>query len=377
MSRQAFVREVNRIEFTNKWLWRWLRPVVGGQLARRCRHCVIPESYRAIGADGLCDACRQPVAEAAVPQPAADSGQFDQLLQSFAGRGPGQHDALVLISGGKDSSLLLHRLRSDYPGLRLISLLVDNGFMSPIALDNAARVRSRFDVDHLTYRLNAGFVAKGFRFVLTHLERQRGYSMVDMLDGTLTFDTARTLASQMRLPLIICGLSAVQSETLFAARLQELPPGEEVRAFERLAQTPLPEIYDEDEMERFWDPANYPASEPPRFMMPMVVWDLDETHILAEVERLGLLQADRTRPLLTNNALIPLIAIAEISQFGYTSFEVEFAEMIRRGKSDRTYWRNLFEMAEYSAKTGSFLSASTLETLSALGLTKADVGLKN
>ncbi|MDX1601023.1 MAG: hypothetical protein R3191_05875, partial [Anaerolineales bacterium] len=100
------------------------------------------------------------------------------------------------------------------------------------------------------------------------------------------------------------------------------------------------------------------------------------TEILNHVEQSGLLDANRTRPLLTNNALIPVIAIAEISTFGYTSFEVEFSKMIQEGRSERRYWRNLFEMAEYSARTGRFLSDSTLETLDALGLTKADIGLR-
>jgi hypothetical protein len=48
--------------------------------------------------------------------------------------------------------------------------------------------------------------------------------------------------------------------------------------------------------------------------------------------------------------------------------------MIRAGKSNLAYWRNLFEMAEYSAKTGRLLSESTVETLKTLGLSKKDIG---
>ncbi|MFP3853755.1 MAG: hypothetical protein ACLFWD_05615, partial [Anaerolineales bacterium] len=281
----------------------------------------------------------------------------------------------VLISGGKDSSLLLHQLATQHPDLRIMTLLVDNGFMSPIALENAERVRAKFDVDHMIYRLKSSFVSKGFAFTLTHLDRQLGYSIVDLLDGTFTFNAARNLASQMGIPLILCGLSRTQAETVFGDDDYELPPGRELEVFEELSQTPLYEIFNEEEMDRFWERSKYPNVEPPRFIMPYVASDPAETYILNEVERLGLLEADRTRPLLTNNALIPVIAIAEINHLGYTSFEVEFSQMIRGGKSDRTYWRNLFEMAEYSAKTGHFLSDSTMATLKELGLSKQDVGL--
>ncbi|MBS3751322.1 MAG: hypothetical protein KGY39_07440, partial [Anaerolineales bacterium] len=198
--------------------------------------------------------------------------------------------------------------------------------------------------------------------------------IVDLMDGTFTFNAARNMASQLEIPLIVCGLSKIQAETVFGNDHYELPPGRELAAFEELANTKLDEIFDENDLKRFWDKSKNPDQEPPRFLMPFVSWDPTEDFILAEVERLGLLRNDRTRPLLTNNALIPVITMAEINHFGYSSFEVEFSKMIRAGKSNLAYWRNLFEMAEYSAKTDRLLSESTVETLKTLGLSKKDIG---
>lgn len=376
MEPSAFLREVQMIEFTNRWLWRFIRPFVKRQLVRRCANCVIPESYTPLGEDELCADCREltPEPRQSSPPYQSSSGDVENILRHYAERTTGTHDALVLISGGKDSSLLLHHLHSAYPGLRMMTLLVDNGLMSPIALENAAGVRSKFDIDHLTLQLDLAFVNKGFRFTLTHLDRQERYSIVDLLDGTFTFNAARNMATHLKIPLIVCGLSKIQAKTVFGNDHYELPPGRELSAFEELANTPLDEIFDEDDLERFWDESKNQDREPPRFVMPFVSWDPTEDFILAEVERLGLLRKDRTRPLLTNNALIPIITIAEINHFGYSSFEVEFSKMIRGGKSDPAYWRNLFEMAEYSAKTGRFLSESTVETLKTLGLSKKDIG---
>ena len=131
----------------------------------------------------------------------------------------------------------------------------------------------------------------------------------------------------------------------------------------------------EEEQGNFWDASRWPVNQIPRVIMPFVAWDPDEAFILNEVSRLNLIDKKKTSPLLTNNALIPIIGLAEAKRFGYTSFEVEFARMVREGKSERAHWLNLFEMLEVSAKTGLFINKGVVQTLAALGLTKKDIGL--
>ena len=92
---------------------------------------------------------------------------------------------------------------------------------------------------------------------------------------------------------------------------------------------------------------------------------------------MGLLTKKRSRPLVTNNALIPVIAMAECARFGYCSWEVEFGRMVREGKSERQYWLNIFEMNEYATKTGNFVNKTVIETLAKLALTKKDIGIES
>jgi hypothetical protein len=75
---------------------------------------------------------------------------------------------------------------------------------------------------------------------------------------------------------------------------------------------------------------------------------------------------------MTNNLLIPVIAMAEAACFGYCSWEVEFARMVREGRSDRTYWRNIYEMLEIAVKTGAFVGRTVSDTLRRLGLSMND-----
>jgi hypothetical protein len=153
-----------------------------------------------------------------------------------------------------------------------------------------------------------------------------------------------------------------------------MPPELGLRlTLERLG-IPLDEVFGDGERESWWDASRCPAERLPRVLLPLVAWDTTEDEIVSEVARLQLLDPRRSSPLMTNNALIPVIAMAEVARFGFCCWEVEFARMVREGRSERRYWLNLFEMMEYAAKTGRFLG-SVDQTLSRLDLTRRDVGI--
>lgn len=380
MTPSTFASEVRLVEFTARYLWGALGPVLGANLAQRCRQCVLPETYTELGTDGLCSQCRDYQPPPASAQEDADNQGYErwrEVLAPLEKAGSGQYDALLLFSGGKDSCFLLHYITTMCPELRLLVVLIDNGFMSPIAMQNAKHILTHFDVDRITVQPRPGFVRKVFHHALTHLEQQRGYSIVDLLDGYITFDTAKNLAARMDIPAILCGLSKAQAENAFGLPGHEFPIDGERQALTEHAGIELRQVFDEDEMLYWWDGSLWPAERVPRFILPLCLWDPGEAYILRKVVELGLISKKHSSPLLTNNALIPVIGMAEVARFGYSSFEVEFARSIREGKSDRRYWLHLFQMLEYSAKTGRFVNRTAVQTLASLGLTKADIGLRS
>jgi hypothetical protein len=295
-------------------------------------------------------------------------------LRDAEGSGGGDYDAIVLVSGGKDSAYLLHRLVVEWPRLRLLGVLVDNGFMSPFAIENAARVLETMNVPSLTIHPKPSFVNKVFRHTLTHLREQDGYSVVDLMDGHITFDHARNMAVALGIRVVLCGMGPVQMEQAFGPAAVEIPAE---RLAVRLGMNGAPPArnFDKEEMKFWFDPERHSPEQFPGFVLPLVAWNPTEEEILRYVRRNGLMSASRSRPLVTNNALVPVIAMAELGQLGYCGWELEFARMVREGKSDRGYWLALFEMAEYSARTGRFVNKTVEETLSRLGLTKQEVGI--
>jgi len=108
---------------------------------------------------------------------------------------------------------------------------------------------------------------------------------------------------------------------------------------------------------------------------PFYAWNLAEDFIRSKVVGLELLDADMNHPLLTNNQLIPLMTMVDMAKYGYSSFEPEFSQMVRDGKADPIFWRNVFELSEYAAKSGHFVAASVDEMLERLDLTRQQLGL--
>ncbi|HTD53041.1 MAG TPA: hypothetical protein VK780_08450, partial [Thermoanaerobaculia bacterium] len=206
--------------------WPALRSSVVNELARRCEKCILSEKASPIR-EGVCEACRGSSAggqpRRAEPDFDALRASLDELLREQGGRGSRAHDALVLYSGGKDSTLLVHKLTTEYPRLRILCLMVDNGFASPVALANTRRVFERIDADHFVYKPRASLFRKTFRHAFTHLGRGGCYGTVDRLDGELTFDIGRNLAASLQIPLLIIGLSGEQCERILGLSNFESP----------------------------------------------------------------------------------------------------------------------------------------------------------
>ena len=369
-------------QFHAKYLWRFHRRFVKRHLHDRCVNCVISNAYSALDEKGLCAECRTS-ASVPVPSSGADTQQMqdleaeiDRLFRDHAGRGSGAHDAVVMLSGGKDSALLIHELHRRHPRLRILALTIDNSFMSPVALENAARAAERLDVDHVTLKPAKSLYQKSFRLACRLREAGKGcFETVDRIDADLGFSLAQIFAATHRIPLLVSGLSWAQIERIFGVRSFEVPREQALAKVTHTLGKPLGEIYEPSEFEYWWDPAKFPRDFWPRFVHPFYAWRYEEQRIQDRVIKLGLIKPGNDSPLLTNNVIIPMMIVADYLRLGYASFEPEFASQVRAGKADRRFWRNVFEMLEYSARTGWMLDREIEKIAGLLGLTRAEIGL--
>ncbi len=371
--------ETQLFEFYANHIWPLHRKFLSRYLSSRCQNCIISEKCSPL-VNGLCEYCRLEISQNVTNHlSSADSDvlslELELLLNSYQGQGFGNYDALVLFSGGKDSTFLVHQLQTKHPHLRLLACCVDSGFLSPIAISNLDYVWRRSNVDHLILRPNQELFRRVFRLALTNLDNRPCYEVIDRLDGDLVHDIARNLAASMQIPLLISGVSTEQVRRIFSINSFEMPQDRELTPRTHSAAFDLKTIFTSNEMQYWWNPNRYPKKSIPRVIFPMVAWGYEEQKVREIVRKNNLLPSKCDTPLVTNNRLIPLMGVIDIARKGYSSFEPEFAQMIRDGKSSRKLWRAMFELLEYSGKTGFLLKKQVDTTLSELGLSRQQLGI--
>lgn len=342
-----------------------------------CRNCLLPD--RVPGADidssGLCAFCRayDPIRDVHEDRAARVGYQAD-LEHALQGcRGRGRYNALVCVSGGKDSLYLLYRLKVDY-GLNVLAFTTDVN-IPKLAWDNIHRSIARLGVDHLIYRPPAQFYRKLFRYLLTHQEARGAVYTVSYVYAPLFEGDALAIATQMGIPLVLAGYSPGQPEPErmvyeFSRRLichTDWTPPELKRCGE----------FSDEELARFWNPHRYPAGTTfPRYLAPFHAWDYDQGHIMREVVRLGLVASARhASPVFSNYPINWLLMYSDLKHFGYNPYAPEFSALIRAGKASRTYWRILTPIVNFMIRHKVLLGAQVRRSLRELGLSEAQLAI--
>jgi amino acid adenylation domain-containing protein len=127
-----------------------LRAAVAEDELRWCTQCGMPSHYPGLVFDssGVCSLCRAYERHGdQLDRFFGSPADLEAIVAGVRAAAQGSHDAIVLVSGGKDSTYMLHQLAG--LGLNMLALTLDNGFLSEQAMDNAARSAAELGVEHL------------------------------------------------------------------------------------------------------------------------------------------------------------------------------------------------------------------------------------
>lgn len=120
----------------------------------QCRKCLIESKYYGLEMDsyGVCSCCK--IIDK-FPNLISQIGKQEKILQERLSlfRNIGQYDCLVGLSGGKDSSYMIYRLKSYY-GARVLAYTCDKGFLTEYAKKNIDAIVEEFGIDHIWVRPN-------------------------------------------------------------------------------------------------------------------------------------------------------------------------------------------------------------------------------
>lgn len=123
-----------------------------------CTRCIYDSEVPNItfNEEGVCSYCTQ-VDELSEQFPNDERGEAElqHLVYEMKGAGKGKkYDALIGVSGGCDSSYLMHLMTKKY-GLRLLAVHFDNTWNSTVATENIHCVTEKLGIDLYTYVVDA------------------------------------------------------------------------------------------------------------------------------------------------------------------------------------------------------------------------------
>ena len=384
---QEIVDDIRRFDFVAQNIWPRVRGFFKNSVAPRCKQCVISSKAPYVNLkDGLCDLCREYNALKENEEEklwhdryiAHQRDSLRELLSSYEGKGKGRWDAIVLFSGGKDSVYMLSRLRKEHPKLRVLLMTWNNGFYSKLALDRGHEIAQKLDLDHITFKPSSSVYKTLYCYTLKNIEHKGSYQTVDRLDGTLNQFLGFYYGYEMNIPLVLSGVDFAQELIMQFHSYYEMPFEDMcsrtlLDRMERRSGFKISDIFCEEDQKLFWDGTGKDPSRIPRYILPFVAWRPDKSATQEVLEDEGLLPKRDSSPIITNNQVLSVMTALDIRTIGYSSFEPEFAEMIRFRESNPIYWRNVFELVEFAVHNKVLLKKVVEKVLKKLGLRAEDL----
>jgi hypothetical protein len=288
-------------------------------------------------------------------------------------RGQGEFDALVNLSGGKDSCLLLYKLKVEY-GLNVLAFTTDMN-VPDVAWQNIRRTIEKLDVPLVTYKPPTEFYRKLFRYLLSHQEERGAVRTVCYVCAPLFEGYSLKLATERGIPVVLAGYSPGQPE-----------PERMVYEFARemLCETDWtpPEVresglFDERELDFFWNPLRYPPrTRFPRYLAPFHAWPYSQAEAMKAVVELGLVaNRKHASPVHSNCPVNWLLMYSDLKHLGYNPYAPEFSQLIREGKANRLHWRVLGPIVNFMIRHKIFLGRQVRSSLDWLQMNESELAI--
>ena len=176
-----------------------------------CKKCLITEDYPDIHFDenGVCSLCNnnntiEPIGEK----------ELRRIFEKYQDK-DSEYDALVPISGGKDSTFILHLAVNVYK-LKVLTMTYDNGFLSDLARENIRQAVSITKVKHIYSKSDPDLQKKIFRRML--LSSGDICGACDIATKAHIIKVAR----EYKVPMILYGTSPLEEDSFVPDSIQDI-----------------------------------------------------------------------------------------------------------------------------------------------------------
>jgi hypothetical protein len=316
-----------------------------------CRNCLLPDAVPNIVLDTshVCNLCQaHQVSDCSQSELIRSTREGDLEYALKNSKGKGSHDALVCLSGGKDSIYLLYKLKTEYK-LNILAFTTDMN-VPPVAWENIKRTVAKLDVEHLVFRPEQQFYRKFYRWLLQHQEERGAVRTVCYVCAPLFEGYALKAATERGIPLVLAAYSPGQPDP--ERMVYEFPESRICHTDWTPKELRDCGLFSASELAHFWNPFQYPeGTKFPRYLAPFHAWEYNQAKIIKLVVELGLVKDARSAsPIESNCHLNWLLMYSDLKNLGYNPYMPEFSALIREGKASRLYWKVLMPLMNLMIK---------------------------
>lgn len=343
-------------------------------MSSKCTNCLIPKAVPCVKLDdhSICNLCHErSLIDLATEEQLRAERQADLERTLKECRGIAEYDAVVNLSGGKDSCLLLYKLIHEYD-LKVLAFTT-NMNIPDCAWKNIHRTVEKLGVHHITYTPPKDFYRKLYRFLLQNQEERGAVRTVCYVCAPLFEGYSLKLATEKGIPLVLAGYSPGQPEP---ERMEyEFSPTLIRDTDWTPSEVRDSKLFDEEELKLFWNPFAYPDDTAfPRYLAPFHAWRYSQTEAMKLVVKLGLAANGRhASPVHSNCPVNWLLMYSDLQNLGYNPYVPEFSKLIREGKASRAYWKILGPIVNFIIRHKLFMGRNVSSSLKWLDLSPVDL----
>jgi len=179
---------------------------------KTCKTCILTDVYPGLtfNENGICSMC----SSNQVFTPYGED-KLIRILETAKQKKGGEYDALVPLSGGKDSMYILYLAVKVYQ-LNVLTMTYDNGFASPLAVDNMKRAIEKMNVKCVVRKPDADVLKRVYKQMLLRSGDICGACGIAMKAHIYK------VANDYQIPIILLGISPLEENSFLPDSTQDI-----------------------------------------------------------------------------------------------------------------------------------------------------------
>jgi tRNA(Ile)-lysidine synthase TilS/MesJ len=303
-----------------------------------CKKCILSSDIQGININketGLCHFC-ETYTPLSSQQKSEYLNKIDELFKTHGGKG--KYNVIYALSGGKDSSYTLYKLKQEYPFLKVLAVQFDNGFTSESAIINAKKMCDVTGSDYFKLTIEKEKLYTTFRKAAESYDafpKFAKYRASDICNVCITIIKQKLieLAIVNKAPFIVFAFTGGQSPN----PIIDLSPSF-IRWSRDLFEKQLQKIGVDDKEELFLlknEVVKNMGENAPCILHPLCLWDYSEDKVLETVMEIGWKPPGINDSNSTNCTLNSFACYNHFEKYGFHPYTFDVAGLVRSGEMPR------------------------------------------